>query len=273
VELLADTEIRADFVVKLKKFLMSLNIVLPRPEGLSYAADAKRLGLINRIAARMYRDEEINLMGVGEKVRSLIDEYVEAKGIKVEIPPVSITDPDFERAVDEYQSDRSKASEMEHAARYYIAKHYQEDPVFYKKLSERLREILEQFAENWSARIEALRELTREIARGRPANEFGLDPKLEARFYDILIEEANKEGPLNYDRRADFAKLTIEVIGVITRHLSRVDFWRNPHNREVLQQEIAVLLDNHRAISINRLETVADRIVELARSLSTSLRS
>lgn len=273
VDLLADAEIRADFVLKLKKFLKSLNVVLPRPEALPYTADAKQLGLINRIAARLYRDEEINLTGVGEKVRRLIDEYVEAKGIKVEIPPVSITDPDFERAVDDHDSDRSKASEMEHAARYYISKHYQEDPVFYKKLSERLQEILRQFADNWAARIEALREFTREIARGRPPNEFGLDLKLEARFYDIIIEEAGKEGGLTYARRAEFAKLTLGLVELIRRHLRRVDFWRTPFNREVLQQEVALLLDSYRAIPLAKCEAVADRIVELAHQLSTHLKA
>jgi type I restriction enzyme R subunit len=273
VDLLADAEIRADFVLKLKKFLKSLNIVLPRPEALPYTADAKQLGLINRIAARLYRDEEINLTGVGEKVRRLIDEYVKAKGIRVEIPPISITDPDFERAVDNHDSDRSKASEMEHAARYHISRHYQEDPVFYKRLSERLQEILRQFADNWTARVEALRELTRNIAQGRPPNEFGLDLNLEARFYDIVLEEASKEREPTYERRSEFAKLAVEIVELIRHHLRRVDFWRNPFNREVLQQEVAVLLDQYRAIQLSRCEAVADRLVELAHQLSTRLKA
>lgn len=273
VDLLADAEIRADFVLKLKKFLKSLNNILPRPEALPYIADARQLGLINRIAARLYRDEEINLTGVGEKVRRLIDEYVEAKGIRVEIPPVSITDPNFERAVDDNDSDRSKASEMEHAARYYISRHYQEDPVFYKRLSQRLQEILQQFADNWAARVEALRELAREIARGRPPNEFGLDLNLEARFYDIVLEEARKERDLTYERRSEFAKLAVEIVELMRHHLKRVDFWRNPFNREVLQQEIAVLLDQYRAIQLSRCEAVADRLVELAHQLSTRLKA
>lgn len=273
VDLLANAELRADFVLKLKKFLKSLNIVLPRPEALPYTDDAKQLGLINRIAARLYRDEEINLTGVGEKVRRLIDEYVEAKGIRVEIPPISITDPNFEQAVDAHDSDRSKASEMEHAARYYISKHYQEDPVFYRKLSERLQEILQQFVDNWAARVEALRELTRDIAHGRPPNEFGLDLNLEARFYDIVLEEASKEQELTYERRAEFAKLAVEIVELIRHHLGRMDFWRNPFNREVLQQEIAVLLDRNRAIHVSRFEAVADRLVELAHQLSSRIKA
>lgn len=272
VDLLADAEIRADFVIKLKKFLTSINTVLPRPEALPYTADAKQLGLINRVAARLYRDEDLNLTGVGEKIRRLIDEYVEAKGIRVEIPPVSITDPDFDRAVDEHESDRSKASDMEHAARFHISRHYQEDPVYYKKLSERLQEILQQFANNWAARAEALREFTRDIARGRPPNEFGLDLKLEARFYDIIVEEASKEGELSYVRRTEFAMLTVDVVELIRRHLRKVDFWRSLFNREMLQKEVAILLDNYRAVQLSRCDSVADRLVELAYQLSAHLK-
>jgi type I restriction enzyme R subunit len=272
VELLADAEIRADFVLKLKKFLTSLNIVLPRSEALAFTADAKQLGLINRVAGRLYRDREMNLIGVGEKVCQLIDEFVEAKGIRLEIPPISITDPDFERNIDAGKSDRSKASEMEHAARFHIAKHYEEDPVHYRKLSERLQDIIQQFADNWTARAEALRILTWDIASGRPPNEFGLDVKLEARFYDIIIEEAGKEGKLSYDERAAIATLTGELITLIRRHLKHVDFWRNSFNREVLQKEVAMTLDNHRVISLERCEAVADRVVELAYQLSTHLK-
>ena len=38
-------------------------------------------------------------------------------------------------------NDRAKASEMEHAIRSHIRKHTEEDPVLYRKLSERLNEI------------------------------------------------------------------------------------------------------------------------------------
>ncbi|MBI3968374.1 MAG: hypothetical protein HY329_22285 [Chloroflexi bacterium] len=50
VDLLCDTRLRAEFVVKLKRFLESLEIVLPRPEALPYVRDAKLLGFINKAA-------------------------------------------------------------------------------------------------------------------------------------------------------------------------------------------------------------------------------
>lgn len=271
VELLENVEIRADFVVKLKKFLRSLNVVMPRPAGLAYVADARQLGLINRSAARLYRDEEINLIGVGEKIRRLIDEYVEARGIRLEIPPIPITDPTFEEVIENHESERSKASEMEHALRYHITRHLQEDPVFYKKLSERLQDILRQFADNWQERLRALRELLEELKRGRQPNEFGLDAALEARFYDILVEETRKERELSTAQRADLAQLTTQIVDLLRQHLLRVDFWRSLHNRTELQRKVALLLDNQYAVSLDHQEAVADRLVALAKVLNERL--
>ncbi|MDM0053926.1 hypothetical protein [Variovorax sp. J22R115] len=46
VEVLSDERLRAEFAVKLKQFLDTLDVVLPRPEGLPFAPDAKLLAFI-----------------------------------------------------------------------------------------------------------------------------------------------------------------------------------------------------------------------------------
>jgi hypothetical protein len=65
---------------------------------------------------------------VGEKVRALIDEHVIALGIDPTIPPISIMDAEFVQHVNKLGSPRAKTSEMEHALRFHIRKHYDEDP-------------------------------------------------------------------------------------------------------------------------------------------------
>ena len=55
---------------------------------------------------------------------------------------------------------------MEHAARYHIGVHFDEDPAYYKKLSERLEEILEKFEDNWDELVAALRKFTEEVRAG-----------------------------------------------------------------------------------------------------------
>ncbi len=269
IDLLSDIRLRAEFVVKLKQFLESVDTVMPRPEVLPYLPDARLLGFINKVAANLYRDSRLNLAGVGQKVRRLIDEHLIASGVDPRVPPISILDANFEQFVEAHHSDRAKASEMEHAARYYISKHWQEDPAYYRKLSERLEEILRQFEANWAELVEALRVFTREVRQGRPADETGLDPRTQAPFLGILVEE--KDGKPSAAQVVKLAGLTVEMVDHIRQEIRNVDFWRNVHAQNLLRSWIVRFLDDHDVVPFKRQQRVADRIVELAKALHVRL--
>jgi type I restriction enzyme R subunit len=263
VDLLRDMRIRADFVVKLKRFLESMDIVMPRPEALPYYADAKRLGFISKAAANLYRDSQLNISGLGHKVRRLIDTHVMASGIDPTIPPVSIMDAEFESVVEGHVSPRTKASEMEHAARYHISQHFREDPAYYRKLSERLEAILREFEGRWVELVEALRPLIQDIRRGRPKDETGLDPKTQAPFLGILREEF--EADLDREQLTHLAVLTVEMVEHIRQEIRVIDFWRNTYAQTTLRGWIVCFLDDHDAVPFERQQAVADRLVELAK--------
>ena len=90
-------------------FLSLLDVVLPRPEGLPFAADAKVLAFIYARARNRYRDAGAG-RDVGAKVRKLIDDHVISMGVNPKIPPVSLTDANFETEVSRRPNDRAKAS-------------------------------------------------------------------------------------------------------------------------------------------------------------------
>jgi type I restriction enzyme, R subunit len=167
VEALGSEKLRAEFAVKLKAFLASLDTVLPRPEGLPYSADAKRLAYIYARARNRYKDTPVLGKDVGAKVRRLIDDHVISLGIDPKIPPIQLTDAEFDTHVARAASDRAKASEMEHAIRSHIRKHTDEDPVLYRKLSERLNEILRTLGEQWNEVIAQLQKIIDELRTGR----------------------------------------------------------------------------------------------------------
>jgi len=271
VDLLRDVKIRADFVVKLKLFLESLDIVLPRPEGLPYARDAKILGFINKAAANLYRDSQLNLVGVGQKVRQLIDEHIIAQGIDPKISPISILDADFESAVSARVSVRTKASEMEHAARYHISQHFSEDPVYYRKLSERLEEILRTFQANWEELVKALSEFTREIREGQPADTSGLDPQTQAPFLRLLVEEVGVDRKITGEDLSRLARYTVEMVEHIRQEIGVVDFWRNTHAQNLLRGWLVQYLDDNDMIPLKRQRAVADQFLELAKARHTRL--
>ncbi|MBD2777195.1 type I restriction endonuclease subunit R [Iningainema sp. BLCCT55] len=271
IDLLQDMKIRAEFVVKLKQFLESLDIVMPRPDALPYIRDAKILGYINKAAANLYRDSQLNLFGMGNKVRQLIDHYIVAKGIDPQVPPISIMDAEFESAVNARTSNRAKASEMEHAARYHISKHFPEDPVYYKKLSQRLEEILENFQDNWAELVETLRHFTQDLRQGRPSDVTGLDAKTQAPFLGILVEEISVDGELPKTELDKLAAITVSMVEQIRREIRIVDFWRNTHAQNVLRGWIVRFLDDHDVIPFQRQQAVSDRILELAKTLHARL--
>ena len=271
VLLLRNVALRAEFMRLLKQFLESLDLVLPRPEGLPYARDGNLLGLIQKSAANLYRDPQLNLIGAGFKVRKLMDEHIEARGIDPRVPPISITDADFDRAVNARMGDRTKALEMEHAARHHIDKHFAEDPVYYQSLSERLEEILREFADNWAELVEALRKFTQEVRQGRQADATGLNPRTQAPLLALMMDAAKKNATVDQQRLEKFAELTVNLVDHVRQEIGMVDFWRNLHHQNVLRAWIVTMLDENDVVPYEQIEPLADRILELAKALHTRL--
>lgn len=268
VELLRDEKLRAEFHVKLKQFLVTLDLVLPRPEGLPFVNDAKTLAHIQARARNRYRSSE-RLIGkeVGEKVRKLIDEHIISLGIDPRIPPVEITADDFDDQVDKERSPRAKASEMEHALRYHIRKHLDEDPTHYEKLSERLNGILEEFEGRWDDMAEALRILVEEARQGRQQDgTTGLDPETQAPFFDVLKLEAVGDEKLEGEGFDRLCALTVEIVVHIQQEIGIESFWTKPQARNDLRGWIFMTLDNADLLPFERIDLVADKLMELAKA-------
>jgi type I restriction enzyme, R subunit len=267
VVLLGDERLRAEFTVKLKQFLDTLDLVLPRPEALPFVKDAKTLAFIYARARNRYR-EGMPVLGksVGGKVRELIDEHVISLGIDPKIPPISITDAEFAEHVGKQASSRAKASEMEHAVRHHIRRHLDQDPVHYTRLSERLEEILRQFGKNWDELALALKDFVDEVEAGRQETPAGLDPETQGPFLAVLKEEREKDGPVSEADVSWLVGLTIQLVDHIRTQTSVVGFWSNPHAREVLRGEIFTFLDDYEIVPFEDADAVADRLMELAKA-------
>jgi type I restriction enzyme R subunit len=272
VEALADERLRAAFEAAFKLFTMSMEIVLPRPEALPFVPDAKAFGTIAFAARRRYREDGFDASLYGSKVRRLIDDHVEALGIEQKIPPVSITAADFDAKVADLHSNRAKASEMEHAIRYHLREHWDEDPEHYDRLSERLEQIIEELGEQWVQLALALGDLLPEVRAGRQADESGLDPVTEAPFYDLLKRELIDEGKkLSSPAEALLRGLTVDLVIRIKTEISLVGFWHNTYAQNTLRAWVATrlaepMIDGEDLFDFSRTTPVADRLVELAKA-------
>ena len=268
VQVLADEALRARFGALLKQFLTTLDTVLPRPEALPYAKDAKRLGAISLAAKRRYRDDglgDFDSSLYGEKVRKLIDEHVTALDIATKIPPVSITDPNFLSKVHDLTSEKAKASEMEHALRHHIRKNFDEDPARYTKLSERLDDILKNLTGQWDQLALALTKLVTDTQKDDDGSASHDDP-LVARFYGLLESEHATDEALPEQLKIDLDHLAQEIVDAVEVNASIVRFWSNPHAQETLRKQLIQTLDDHDLFPFEQQAPLADNLMELAKA-------
>jgi type I restriction enzyme R subunit len=272
VDLLADTKIRADFINKLRLFYEALAVLEHRPEVPSEVfRDAKLLGFINKVAANLYRDPALNLLGVAEKVKSLIDAHVTARGIDPKIPPVAITDAQFDEVVSSQQSTRARAAQMQHAARYHIISFSTQNPAYAKKMSEKLKEILQRFKDDWDALERELRRFIEELRQGDRSEFPDLDPKIQVPFVRVVLEEVAKGRELTDKERSGAISTTLEMVERIRQEIRIVGFWRNPHAREVLTRAVVRDLDRCGLCPGGQERDLAQRLVALAKENYESL--
>lgn len=269
VEVLADERLRAEFTVKLKQFLGSLDMVLPRPEGLPFSKDAKTLSYIYARARNRYKDTPVLGKDVGAKVRKLIDDHVISLGIDPKIPPIALTDAEFDTHLSRQANDRAKASEMEHAIRSHIRKHLDEDPVLFRKLSERLSEILKTLADQWDELIAALQKIINEMRAGSSSDDAAPAdmPEHYLPFLRMLLEAVLGSEPPTDEQLLKIRDLTVELVDMIASELTDT-FWE-PHKRpaqDALGARIFRTLRTSRLIALGDVSALKDRLLELARA-------
>ena len=272
VEALGSEKLRAEFTVKLKAFLASLDTVLPRPEGLPYSGDAKRLAYIQARARNRYKDTPVLGKDVGAKVRKLIDDHVVSLGIDPKVPPIQLTDAEFDTHVARAAGDRAKASEMEHAIRSHIRRHADEDPVLYRKLSERLNDILKSLGEQWNEVIAQLQKIIDELRGGKPAAsdaEAGELPAHCAPFLRTVLDVLGAAPtPAELLRWKD---VTLELVDLLVQEVQGNRSIWSPHKRAA-QDELNGRLFDHLMrvrpplVDADRAGVLADKLMEQARA-------
>ena len=164
---LENAEKRQSFQTDFQIFSKQMDIILPDSKASPFIPDLKRLGKISVGARNLYRDEQLNIVGAGAKVKELIEEHVISTGVNPKIPPVDLFAGNYEEVLNEHKTSRSKASEIQHAIKQHIKVNFDEDPAYYGKLSERLKKIISDHEGNWDEQVEILLELRNSIEKNR----------------------------------------------------------------------------------------------------------
>jgi type I restriction enzyme R subunit len=274
ISAMKDIKRQADFEVYLKKFLQSLNLILPNPAGHPYRGAARRFGYLLRMVKERYKDDSLDIADAGVKVKALINDHLIDLGINPQIPPVELLSDEFISHVQKHSkgNDEAKASEMEHAIRKHCTVHFDEDPAFYTKLSEKLEKLIEQHRDSWKSLADDLEQLRKDAIEGRTDAVEGLT-KEATTFYDYVLRLAYDGGAVPHDDRAALKKLMLRIVEMLQDTIGVLDFWKKPIEVKKLRGNIdtEILLANIPALNAKH-ERLAVEIVKLAEKRDSNLR-
>lgn len=273
VKALKDEKHRADFEVYLKKFLMSLDIILPHTSAQPYRVPANRFSYILQVAKERYKDTSLDLGDAGEKVKALINEHLISLGINPKVQPVELLAPDFleKLAAHSGGNGEAKASEMEHAIRKHCTVHHDEDPAFFKSLSAKVDALIEKHQDQWDLLADKLSELRGEAMTGRQNGEDGMSQEATT-FYAHIVEVGFDGGTLEPHYKPAFKALMEASVDILQGTIGSIDFWQNPDKQKRVRSLIKTEITKTgiEKLKTNR-ERVALEIMKLAKNRHNTL--
>lgn len=288
IQALNSERARQEFAVKLKAFFASLELILPRPEALPYTDDARQLAMIQDAARRRYRDSIVLGRDIGAKVRKLIDDHIISLGVKPKVAPINLTDKSFASHIEQVKegagsyntapevASKAVASEMEHAVRSHITQKLDEDPIYYRKLSERLEQILLSLEGQWEQIAAALQQIINEESEGSATRqEEGLPDMAEhaVPFYRMLCAARDDGEQFDLISQSALVELTETLVAHIATEVKTVDFWESHglQMQEALEEALFEYILESELIEIDRITPLVDKLRELAKANSYRL--
>lgn len=266
IEFAKELRFRAQFDTYLKSFFDSMELLFNVSQTKRYWIPSKRFGYLFMRIRNRYRDETMDLKWAGEKVRKLIDKYLESLGIDSRIPPVNLLSDDFLKEVGKHVgSSKAKASEMEHAIRRHIKVNMQNDPALYTKFNERLESLIKQHQGHWDILVEELEKMRDKIKHGRKEEESVL-PTYQMPFYDVILMHAVDSADIDEKTQKRVAGLVAEIVEELQKTIDVINFWNKQSRVRKLQGIIDDILS---FCGINEIvcvhEKISTEILSLAR--------
>ena len=254
---------RQAFQTDFRIFSRQLDIILPDPSATPFRDDLKKLGKISIGARNLYRDEQLDIAGAGEKVRELIEEHVYSTGIDPKIPPVDLLSGDYKEQLNRHKLPRARAFEILNAIKHHIKINIDEDPEYYKQLSERLEDIIREHKEKWDELVQLLLCFRDSIEtdRRKQADDLGLSPT-ELSFHNVLIVELGGEEAVDEGKARQVKEVVQSLVKMLYEAAQIVDFFSKWDEQKRVKRDIKrVVIEN---FDESLVQPVTERFMELA---------
>ncbi len=286
--LLANEELRKEFYDTLSKFGRHLKIALEservynslsQDEINKYKKDFKFYQKLRKSVKVRYSDD-IDHKEYEAQMQKLMDNYIAAEDIIRITNPVDILDKKgFEEELNRLGSPRAKADAIRTRMAKSISKKWDENPLYYKKFSERIEETLQAYKDKRISEreyFEKMNDLKKDYQKGYSGIEYPDNiknkPNAQA-FYGVtadIIKETNEvydvgntKGDISEEQIAELSMLIEDIVEKYTK----IDWHDNTdvHNR--ISQEVEDLLFDF--AETNNIELDFDQIDEILKEIRT----
>jgi len=287
---LADEEIRNDFYNELCQFGKFFGIALESEhvynalgenEIKQYKHELKFYQEL-RAAVKLRYSDTIDNKEYEAKMRNLMDTYIAAEDVIQITAPVDILNEEgFEEEIQRIGSPRAKADTIRTRITKSINTKWDENPAFYKKFSQRIEDIIDEYKAKRISEadyLEKMRSVMKDYRKGYSGVSYPENIKHNGNaqaFYGVIKEILENENIVSsnadfiineekevYNYKNIIAEISIEVNNIIERD-SKIDWHNNPDVHKRISREIDGLLYIAKKKHFNKLTySQIDRIIE-----------
>lgn len=222
--------------------------------------EMKKLAELKKTAELRYGDK-VDLKRYNREIARILDQHVIADEVEVLTDEVKIFDVEFNAAIDNLGSDKSRAEAIAAQTKRIIGERYESDKAYYAKFSERIKEILEAMHLAKIEDAEALSQL-------RTLN-IEIETKKDDGLPDII---ANTSGAgVLWRNLKDLIKVKdgyneiISGVASIIHNNARVDWYRNNEVKRQMRDRLDdYLYENRESIDYSSAEIIINESMKLA---------
>ncbi|HCU2821503.1 TPA: type I restriction endonuclease subunit R [Clostridioides difficile] len=279
---LADNKLRADFYELVSNYGRNLSITLEsekiynelgKEEIEKHKSYFKFCQKLRQSVKRRYSDS-IDNKEYEARMQKLIDNYIAAEGMMYITNPVDILDEKaFEEEVNNTKNPRSKADTIRTRLGKSISEKWDENPTYYKKFSERIEKVLEDYKNKRISEFDYLNkmeDLKNKYREKKDETEYPNPIKYNENaqaFYGV-VSEVVCDSDSEYCEMDDLAKLVLQIDNVI-REKCKVDWHNNTDVHNQIAQEIDdIIFDYTDKTGIELTFDDIDKIIEKVKNIA-----
>ncbi|MCK4869826.1 MAG: type I restriction endonuclease subunit R [Gammaproteobacteria bacterium] len=282
--LLADEELRAKFYERLSAYAKTMAIAMASvrfyeetsaDKVQKYRADLRFFSKLRMVVRRRYA-EVIDFGEFEPKIQKLLDTHVGTGVVEKITPLVNIFEKDaFAAEVEKLSSDSAKADTIAHRTMRTIHERMQEDPVFYKRFSEILKQVIKAFHEGRIQENEYLNNSRKTMfsvinRTGDDIPDKLINHDLAKAYFGILKEMFLKNNVETDGLEGLLADAALGIDTVIQKN-SIVSWANNPDVQNHMRNEIEDILFDVKGrivfeVSLEEIDAIIERSINVAKN-------